>query len=175
MSFAVNEMNYILWQDRATDFYVAGRSLIQDEIYRPACFCVFQTVETMLKSTLFYWERNFNPRPYGHNIPKLIRTTKNKVKGAHRLYIPAIFYYEQRYQLFTRYPDSQHRGISILRNFLDIFDETFFDILSLTPFQPPHTKLHKILSGRDEKKVCDIIARDNKKASEIKKILEIQT
>jgi len=170
MSVKSHEMQYIMWQNHATDFYIASRQLILTENWRPACFCAFQAIETLLKATLLYWDKSFQPKAYGHNIPKLLRTIRNKVKNGSSILVPSYFYYELRYQERTRYPGKSGVGIGIFHGFLDTLDEIFISIIKLVPFQF-NSKLNSVVRGANSPELTRCLILNNLKFAELKYFL----
>lgn len=163
-------MHYIMWQNHATSFYIASRQLILTENWRPACFCAFQTIETLLKATLTYWDKSFEPKNYGHNIPKLLRTIRNKVKNGSNVLIPTYFYYELRYQERTRYPGKGGGGFGIYHGFLDTLDEIFVSIIKLVPFQF-NSELNRLICGTYKPELTRELITDNRQFAELKSYL----
>ncbi|HKJ92673.1 MAG TPA: hypothetical protein VJ957_05865, partial [Longimicrobiales bacterium] len=68
------EENYVIWQNRAFRFYLAARLCQRNALFAPASFCGYQALESLLKATLVYWDRSFNPQGAGHGMAKLLRT-----------------------------------------------------------------------------------------------------
>lgn len=170
MPVKANEMQYIMWQNHATDFYIASRQLILTENWHPACFCAFQAIETLLKATLQYWDKSFQPKDYGHNIPKLLRTIRNKVKNGSSILVPSYFYYELRYQERTRYPGKSGAGIGIFHGFLDTLDEIILSIIKLVPFQF-NSKLNRVVRGANNPELTRYLILNNQKFAELKSFL----
>ena len=107
-----NEIDYIIWQNRALDFYIAARLCIRNELYLSAAFSAQQSIETLLKATLLYWDKSFSPERSGYAIKKQVKMLRNKVRQGADFSVPEYFYHEQRYQSVSRYP-KQGKGIGI--------------------------------------------------------------
>ena len=129
----VNERNYIIWQNRSFRFYLASRLLHFNKLIGPCVFCGQQSLELLLKATLIYCDKSFQPKEAGHKIEKMLRTLKNKVKAEH-IKIPNYFYSEQRYQSIHRYPKERKLILKPAR-FLEDLDKWFKDLIILVPFQ----------------------------------------
>ena len=104
MKISKEQRDYIIWQNRALDFYIAARLGIRNELYLSAAFSAQQSIETLLKDTLLYWDKSFSPESAGHAIKKQVKMLRNKVKHGADFSIPEYFYHEQRYQSVSRYP-----------------------------------------------------------------------
>ena len=141
------ERDYVRWQNRATRFYLAARLLYLKEQYAPAAFNANQALELLIKATLIYWDRSFNPSAVNHSFAKLKRTLRNKVRGAKSVDIPAYFSDGKKYQSVTRYPSEKTDLVGIPATFLPDLDSTFFQLVVLVPFQF-NTGMKAALSGR---------------------------
>ena len=141
------ERDYIVWQNRAFRFYLASRLLYQKEQHAPAAFCAIQAIELLLKATLVYWDKSFDPEAAKHRIAGLIRTVRNKVRGAKEFEVPEYFHFQQRYYSVSRYPKNR-RGILIPASFLPDLDIVFTQLLQLVPFQF-NSELSRALAGRN--------------------------
>ncbi len=144
------QRQYIVWQNRAFKFYLAARLLYQNDLCSAAAFCAVQAIELLLKATLLYWDKSFDPEVAGHKIASMIRSIKNKVKSGENFYCPEYFYEEKRFQSITRYPSSG-RGVLVPESFLRDLDKVFFDLIKLVPFQFNSELIHA-LNGDDETK-----------------------
>ncbi len=138
-----NKRDYIIWQNRALDFYIAARLCIRNELYLSAAFAAQQSIETLLKATLLYWDKSFSPESAGHAIKKQVKMLRNKVNQQSDFEIPEYFYHEQRYQSVSRYP-KQGRGIGIPATMLDDLDRVFADLIEMVPFQFNSTLTHAL-------------------------------
>lgn len=76
------EVEYVRWQNRATRFYVGARLLYSNDMFAPAAYCASQAIELLLKATLVFWDRSFNPEAAGHAMAKLVRSVRNKARNA---------------------------------------------------------------------------------------------
>jgi HEPN domain-containing protein len=142
---APNELAYVAWQNRAFRFYLGARLLLRNELFAPAAYSATMALELLLKATLVYWDRSFNPLEAGHGMAKLARVVKNKARNAEGLVVPEYFYADQRYLSVSRYPTSG-RGVVIPSSFLVDLDHTFVNLIVLVPFQH-NTELKRALSG----------------------------
>jgi len=161
-----NQRNYIIWQNRALDFYIAARLCIQNELYLSAAFSAQQSIETFLKATLLYWDKSFCPESAGHAIRKQVKMLRNKVKHGFYFSIPEYFYHEQRYQSVSRYP-KQGMGVGIPATMLDDLDRVFADLIDMVPFQFNSTLTHT-LTGKHWKKLV-ALRRSNAQMRRLRK------
>ncbi|HLG43661.1 MAG TPA: HEPN domain-containing protein, partial [Nitrospirales bacterium] len=134
MSVGVRESDYIRWQNRAFRFYLASRVLAHNGLPGPMAFCAQQAIELLLKATLVYWDRSFQPTVAGHKFRTMIRTVGNKVPNGKGVLIPAYFFEDQRFLRVTRYP-SPGRGVPIPHTLIVDLDRAFADFVALVPFQ----------------------------------------
>jgi len=149
---------YIVWQNRAFRFYVPARCLYRRGYFSAAAYCAIQAIELLLKATLMYWDRSFKPKDGGHGITAMIRSVRNKVRGAKHFNVPIYFFHEQRYQSTSRYPTGS-RGLGIPGSFLSDLDAVFADLVLLVPFQF-NSELSHSLSGRDKSALLDLRYRN---------------
>lgn len=140
-----HKTGYVAWQNRATRFYVAARSCYLSRLYAPAAYCAVIALEILVKATLVYHDKAFNPRHFHHNIAKLRRALGNKVPRSEDVTLPSYFWHEDRYLTATRYPSDGH-GIGVPGSFLTDLDCAFAGLLYLTPFQH-NTELKRILAS----------------------------
>ncbi len=145
-TIAKHEQEYVVWQNRAHRFYLGARLLYRNEMYSPAAYSATIALELLLKATLIYWDRSFNPFEAGHGMAKLTRMVKNKARNVSGLAIPIYFYNGQRYLTVSRYP-TNGKGIGIPASFVDDLDRVFTDLILLVPFQH-NTELKHALSGK---------------------------
>ena len=126
----------------------------------------------MLKATLVYHDKSFQPEALKHSFTKLINAMTNKVKGSKNVKIPEYFYYDKRYQSVSRYP-SKGKGLLLPSNMLDDLDECFYNLLVLVPFQF-NTLLVNTLSPADtrQKKKLNTLRRYNRQMANIRKYLK---
>ena len=143
------EVEYVRWQNRATRFYMAARLLHSNEMFAPAAYCASQAIELLLKATLVFWDKSFNPEAAGHAMAKLLRSVRNKAPNAKQVQVPEYLNFEKRYQSVSRYP-SGSKGIGIPASFMSDLDAAFASLLSLVPFQF-NTELKRALTGKDRK------------------------
>jgi len=167
---AQHERAYVEWQNRATRFYLAARRLYLSELTAPAAYCGAISIELLLKATLIYWDRAFRPGDAGHAIAKLSRMVKNKVPNAATLYVPAYFYFEQRYLTTSRYPAGV-KGVDVPTSFLSDLDEVYAYLLCRVPFQH-NTELRSTLRGRS-KAALNAFRRGNAHARKLRRFLHV--
>ncbi len=98
-----NEINYIIWQNRAFRFYLGARLLSLNEQYSPSAFCSLQAIESLMKGTLVYWDKSFNPESNGHKMTGMVKAIRNKAKHGNDFQCPEYFYIDNRFQSITRY------------------------------------------------------------------------
>lgn len=165
------QKNYIIWQNRAFRFYLAARLLMLNEQYSPAAFCGLQSIESLMKATLVYWDKSFNPEATGHKMKGMIKTIRNKVKGAKAFECPEYFYHDKRFQAVTRYP-AKEKGVLIPSSFLNDLDHVFSSLVKLVPFQF-NSELIRALSGKNNKDLM-ILRRKNKEVRGLRKAMNIK-
>jgi HEPN domain-containing protein len=166
-----SELAYVIWQNRACRFYLAARVLHNQQLFAPAAFCATQALELLLKATLVYWDRSFRPEAAGHAIAKLLRSVRNKVRGAQTFDVPRYFFHEQRYHTASRYPAGA-KGITIPASFLLDLDSTLASLVAFVPFQH-NTELKRALSGRDTRALA-ILRRRNASVRRLRRILVVR-
>lgn len=162
---------YIVWQNRAFDFYVAARICAHSELFKPAAFMANQSIETMLKATLLYWDKSFVPEDSGHAIKIMLNILRNKVKGQSTFDIPEYFYFEQRYQSVSRYPKNG-KGLVIPSTFTEDLDKIFVQLISMVLFQF-NSKLVRTLKG-EYWKMLVILRRSNSQMPQLRKFLGVR-
>lgn len=171
MRFKQNEYDYIRWQNRAFHFYLASRLLYFNEHVGPVAFCAQQALELMLKATLVYWDKSFQPEVAGHKFAKMQRILNNKARCPEKVEMPAYFYFDHRYQSVSRYP-SGGKGVLMPNTFIDDLDQSFCDLLVLVPFQFNSELVNTLssTSARHRRKL-KTLQRKNKQMREIRKYL----
>ena len=140
-----NGLAYVAWQNRAFRFCLGARLLHRNELFAPAAYSAAMALELLLKATLSYWDRTFDPMEAGPGMAKLARMVKNKARNAEGLLVPEYFYAEQRYLSVSRYPAGD-KGVVIPGSFLIDLDHTFASLIVIVPFQH-NTELRHALSG----------------------------
>jgi HEPN domain-containing protein len=171
MRFKQNEYDYISWQNHAFHFYLGSRLLCFNGHIGPATFCAQQAIESMLKATLIYWDKSFEPEAAGHKFAKMLRTLRNKVKGSEEVQISSYFYWDQRYQTRSRYP-SKGKGVLMPSTFLDDLDQCFYNLLILVPFQFNSELVNTLSSdSAKHKKKLNTLRRSNKQVRRLRKYL----
>jgi HEPN domain-containing protein len=143
-----HELKYVAWQNRSFRFYIAARVLYRKGLFAPAAHAAVLSLELLLKATLVYWVRSFNPQDIGHAIAKMCRMVRNKAPAAGSFAIQPYFYDQQRYLTLSRYP-SRGRGLALPASFLQDLDASFAELIALVPFQH-NTELRRALTGKDE-------------------------
>ncbi|HQR99602.1 MULTISPECIES: HEPN domain-containing protein [unclassified Polaromonas] len=169
-TFSPHETSYVAWQNRATDFYLASRRLYQSDLLRPAAYCAVMALELLLKATLVYWDRKFDPEAAGHAMAKLARMVGNKVPNSEDIEIPEYFYFDQRYLTASRYPRGT-KGIGIPSSFLPDLDHIYAQLVATVPFQY-NTELKRILAGRSRTKLNDL-RRNNRALRTLRRYLKV--
>lgn len=143
----VNERKYIIWQNRAVQFYLAARLLYSKRIFGPAAYCATQALENLLKGTLLYWDRSFTPEVGGHKFRAMINAAHNKVPDGKGIVIPEYFFADKRYQSVSRYP-TPGKGVGIVMTFRDDLDRSFVELIKKVPFQF-NSNLVSIVGGKN--------------------------
>ena len=166
------ERNYIVWQNRAFRFYLAARLLLQREQHAPAAFCAVQAIELLLKGTLVYWDKSFDPEAARHRVAGMVRSIRNKVPGAKEFDLPRYFHFEQRYYSVSRYP-ANGRGILVPASFLGDVDLAFCQLAEFVPFQF-NSELSRALAGRHKPDLA-ILRRGNSSIRRLRKHLQIKS
>lgn len=126
----------------------------------------------MLKATLIYHDKSFQPEAVKHRFNKMINAMKNKVKGSENIDIPEYLYYDNRYQSVSRYP-SEGKGLLLPENMVDDLDECFYRLLILVPFRF-NTLLVNTISPTNarQKKKLNTLRRYNRQMRKIRKFLK---
>ena len=168
----VSETNkdYIIWQNRAFRFYIGARLLLLNEQHSPAAFCGLQSIESLMKATLVYWDKSFKPESVGHKMKGMIKTIKNKVKGAKQFECPEYFYSDKRFQSVTRYP-KKGKGILVPCSFLNDLDSVFCTLIKFVPFQF-NSELIRALNGKNRKELM-ILRTNNSEIRGLRKALNV--
>ena len=169
-SFAPHEYSYVEWQNRATRFYLAARSLYHSDLLSPSAYCATISIELLLKATLIYWDRSFEPQDVSHGMAKLARVVGNKVKGAKGFTVPKYFYFEKRFISSSRYP-SNGKGILVPGTLINDLDAIFAFIVPLVPFQH-NTELKGVLRGRNRSPL-NTLSRNNAEIKALRKALAV--
>ena len=162
--------NYIIWQNRAFRFYIGARLLLLNEQHSPAAFCALQSIESLMKATLVYWDRSFKPESARHKMKGMIRTMRNKVKGAEQFDCPEYFYSDQRFQSVTRYP-AKGKGVLVPGSFLNNLDYVFCTLVKLVPFQF-NSEFIRALNGKNRKDLM-ILRKKNSEIRGLRKALNV--
>ena len=162
------DVEYVRWQNRATRFYLASRSLYDRQLFGPSAYCCHQAVELIMKATLIYWDASFRPFAAGHNLAKMVRMTRNKVRGGRNFVIPSYLTHEQRFLRVTRYP-TQGKGVLVPGHMIDDLDQVFADLILLVPFQF-NTELLRSVTGRNRRDLL-VLRRRNKQMRRLRRFL----
>ena len=88
-SITPREVQYVIWQNRATRFYAAARLCYHARLFAPAAYSAAIALELLLKATLYYHDKSFVLKDAGHKFAKLTRMVSNKVPGAKSVEIPS--------------------------------------------------------------------------------------
>ena len=171
-NFADHEYAYVVWQNRATRFYLAARRLYHSDLLAPSAYCAAMSIELLLKATLIYWDKNFVPEDASHGIAKLARMVSNKAKGAKGFKVPEYFYFEKRFLSVSRYP-TNGKGILIPGTILQDLDAMFAFLIPLVPFQH-NTELKNVLRGRSCTSL-DMLRRQNESIKSLRRALAAET
>lgn len=123
------------------------------------------TLELILKATLVYWDKEFDPALASHAIAKLARMTGNRLTK--KIEVPEYFYFDQRYHTVSRYPKGG-KGLGIPASFLEDLDQLYAEILMLVPFQH-NTELRKLLISPGAS--LNILRRKNQAVRSLRKFL----
>ena len=166
-----NEINYIIWQNRAFRFYLGARLLILNSMYSPAAFCSAQALESLMKATLVYWDKSFRPEAAGHKITGMLKTIRNKAKDGSSFHCPEYFYKDNRFQSVTRYP-SNGKGVGIPATLLSDLDAVFFNLIKLVPFQF-NSELKRALDGKNKSDLA-VLRRSNQQMSHLRRYLNVK-
>ena len=166
------EIEYVVWQNRAFRFYLASRLLYQNEQYSPSAFCAIQSLESLMKATLVYWDKSFDPEATNHKIAGMVQSIRNKVKEGKTFSCPEYFYLEKRFQSVTRYP-AKGKGVLLPASFLVDLDSVFSSLVCLVPFQF-NTNLKHALSGKVRRDL-NILRRNNHQIRQLRKFLKVNT
>ncbi len=166
-----HERDYIRWQNRSLRFYLGARLCYLNDLYSAAAFCSQQALESLVKGTLVYWDRSFDPRVANHKFAKMLRTLRNKVRKATGTEVPEYFYAEGRYQSTSRYP-TEAAGIGIPSTFLDDLDAAFYDLVKLVPFQYNSELIH-LLEAKDSRD-RRVLTRRNRRSRRLATFLKIK-
>ncbi len=129
MAKTEKDINYIRWQNRAFDFYLAARTCCYKGFGAPAAFLSQQCLEQLVKATLIWWQPSFDPKnDGGHNLRKMSEMIRENVPDQNDFTVPE---YICKYQSLSRYPDG--RGFGYPR--LEDVDKLFADLIEMVPFQ----------------------------------------
>jgi len=139
------QRDYIVWQNRATSFYLAARTLYTQGLFAPAAFCANQALETLLKATLIHHDRSFEPEVARHRWVPMLRALRNKAPTASGISIPAYLHSGRRFQSLSRYP-GKVGGFVVPASFLHDLDAAFYELLRLVPFQFNSVLVHVLES-----------------------------
>jgi hypothetical protein len=162
------ERDYIIWQNRAVEFYLAARALHHGTINRPACYCTVIAVELLLKATVLFFDASFVPENAKHNIPKLLRILANKGPKGSVIEVPHYFHFEQRYLEPSRYPKNG-QGLMVPATFLDDLDRTVASLILLVPFQFNSILVHVLEAhSKEDRRRLRALARSNRQMRAIR-------
>ena len=168
---SATERNYVIWQNRAFRFYLAARLLWLNAQYSTAAFCGYQAIETLMKATLLYWDKSFDPEMTGHKLAGMIRTIRNKVKGAKQFECPKYLHFEKHYQAVSRYP-ANRKGFGVPASFLNDLDRVFRVLVEYVSFQH-NSSLVNALKGKNRKEL-QILRRANGEIRQLRRSLNVR-
>ncbi|MFA5272442.1 MAG: HEPN domain-containing protein [Candidatus Omnitrophota bacterium] len=168
--------DYVRWQNKATQFYIAARLLYFQDLISPSVFCAFQAVENLMKATILFYKGIPFAEGFGHALKKMEREINSQIikriskKGRlKKLAIPAYFVHENRFQALSRYP-RVGKGIGVGGFVIEDLDQLMFDLLKVVPFQFNTLLLNEIRKA-SHSKYKEILEKDNKCLSELKAYL----
>lgn len=162
MKIENHQRDYVIWQNRAVRFYLAARLLALNQLWSASAFCAQQALEDLVKATLIFHDKSFDPNRAGHRFAKMLRTIENKVPNSQSVDVHQYFYHHNRFRLVTRYPVGEEM-VGIPSSYLDDLDKTVVDLLVLVDFQF-NTELKSILRGG---KHSEVLGRDNKQLARL--------
>ena len=136
--------------------------------FGPAAFCAQQCLELLLKATLIYWDKSFDPKKAGHKYEPMLDAIENKVPNGRQVQIQPYFFAGGRYQSASRYPGKDF-GILIPVEFLDDLDSAFHDLLKLVPFHFNSILVNTLASQK--KPDLHILTRSNRNIRSVRKFL----
>lgn len=162
------EVHYVRWQNRAFRFYVPARVLVLSggelrSFNSCAMFCGQQSIETLLKATLAYFEPSTDPSIYGHNWPKMQAALEN---WGCAIKFPEYLTSNSKIQTKTRYPSGL---VPVCPTFLKDIDSAFADLLSVVPCHR-HTELAAALKS-SRSSSCRYLVRKNLQIRRIRKLV----
>ena len=170
MIHAEKEKKYIIWQNSAYRFYIASRLLYFKDLVGPTVFCGQQALELLLKATLVYWDKSFQPEAAGHKFTKMIRALKNKAK-INNIEIPQYFYLDQKYQSVSRYPQGG-KGILMPASYLDDLDKSFKELIILVPFQFNSELINTLQDNQHGNTYLNTLRRNNNQIRVLREFLK---
>jgi HEPN domain-containing protein len=166
------ERNYIIWQNRAVEFYFAARALHHGGLNRAACYCAVMALELVLKATVLFFDRSFVPEDAKHEIPKLLRILGNKGPRGSAIEVPNYFYFEKRYLEGSRYP-KDGQGLGVPATFLDDLDRSVASLIVLVPFQFNSVLVHTLSArGKGDRRRLRVLTRNNRQMRPIRRHLK---
>lgn len=132
MSISEQDHTYIIWQNRAFDFYIAARACFHKGFLGPAAFLSQQCVEQLVKATLIWLDPSFEPKSVSHNLIKMSQMIREKVPSQNDFTVPE---YICNYQSLPRYPDPFSRGYPVPSTLISEVDCLFADLVEMVAFQ----------------------------------------
>jgi HEPN domain-containing protein len=168
------ERDYIIWQNRAVEFYLAARALHHGAMNRPACYCAVIAVELLLKATALFFDKSFVPEHSKHNMPQIFKVLANKGPTGPAIEVPDYFHFEQRYLEASRYP-KEGQGLIVPATFLDDLDRTVAQLILLVPFQFNSILIRVLKTGsKADRHRLRVLARSNRQMRAIRGHLKSQ-
>jgi hypothetical protein len=126
----------------------------------------------LLKATLVYWDRSFDPEAVKHRFSSMLRIVAIKMRDKTPLNIPEYFYAEQRYQATSRYPRLGGQGLVVPGSFLSDLDEAFCNLVLRVPFQF-NSELRNLLASRDSAR-RRILTKQNRHVRKLYRFLNVR-
>jgi hypothetical protein len=134
MSIAKNQLEYVRWQNRSFRFYLPARMLVildsdSATLNSAALFCGQQSLETLLKATVLYFDPSFSPKSANHSWHILF---SRLAEVGVNLRVPEYLCGGSRLQQTTRYPSGL---IPVVPTYLADLDRAFTDLIVCVPYQ----------------------------------------
>jgi hypothetical protein len=81
-------VEYIAWQDKSLQFYLAARLLFFHEQYGPALISGHHGLALLMRATLLHWDEHFNPESNILEVAGMVRVIRRQVTGASDFRVP---------------------------------------------------------------------------------------
>jgi hypothetical protein len=164
-------LNYIAWQNKSLQFYLAARLLFFNEQYDPACVSAQHCLELKLRATLLYWDEAFAPESTLLGIAGLIRTLRGQVTGAEQFEIPHYLCAKTVFELDDASREGRLHANTEPKLLADL-DTIFYQLLSFVPYQEGSV-LRQTLAGQHKKELA-ILRRANAQMKPMRKLLTVK-